>query len=271
MASPDDDKARAREARLAAEQDAARTAKRRTALLRLGLVLGLAVVVVVIAVVVSSGGGDTSTPRAGNTSSPGATTAAGSSDAKDVDALFAGIPQNGVTLGDPKAPATLMEFADLQCPYCAELSNAAMTTIVDRYVKTGKVRYELRLRSFLGPDSVRAAGAAAAAASEDKLFQFADLFYRRQGTENSGYVTDAFLTSIAKDVGVKPGAALAAAKNGQNEPLVGEAERKAQEIGSQATPEFYVRLAGGRLVKVQLKALTAAAFTEALDAALSQT
>jgi protein-disulfide isomerase len=29
----------------------------------------------------------------------------------------AGIPEQGLTLGDPTAPATLVEFADPQCPF----------------------------------------------------------------------------------------------------------------------------------------------------------
>jgi protein-disulfide isomerase len=263
VASRVEEKQRAREAREAAERADAASAKRRTAVLRLGLVLGLAVIVVVIAIVVSSGGGSKTTPAASNHG--------GGSNAAQVAALFKGVPQSGVTLGKPSAKATLIEFADLQCPFCAEYSNQAMSTVVDNYVKTGKLRYQLRLRSFLGDDSVTAAGAAAAATKENKLYQFADLFYRRQQEENSGYVTDAFLTKLANDTGVNASAAVAAAKNASSEPLVQAAEKQAASLGSNSTPDFYLRLASGRLVKVSPQDLTASAFTQALDQALAQT
>jgi protein-disulfide isomerase len=262
MASRADEKQRAREAREAAEQADVRAAKRRTALLRLGLVLALAAIVVVVAIVLSSGGGN-------KTASGGS--GGGSGDAGQVASLFKGIPQSGVTLGDPKAKVTLIEFADLQCPFCAEYSRQAMPTVVKNYVRAGKLRYQLRLRSFLGDDSVKAAGAAAAATQENKLYQFADLFYLRQGEENSGYVTDGFIRSLAGDAGADPAATVKAANDPSNQPLVQEAEKQATDLGSQSTPDFYLRLASGRLVKVAPQDLTADAFTEALDQALAQT
>jgi protein-disulfide isomerase len=258
MASRIEDKQRAREARLEAEAAERRSATRRTAILRLGLVLGLAAVVVVAAIVLSSGGG---TPtKAGNNGKPAAATG-----------LFAGIPQQGVTLGQPGAKATLIEFADLQCPYCAQYSNNALATVVKDYVRTGKLRYELRLRSFLGKDSVTAAGAAAAAAQQNRLYQFADAFYANQGQESSGYVTDAFLGKMATAAGVDPAAVVAAAHDPAGQPLVAAAEQKAASLGSNGTPDFYLKLASGRLVPVTPQDLTPSAMAQALDQALAQT
>jgi protein-disulfide isomerase len=236
-------------------------------LLRLGLLLGLAAVVVVVGIVLSSGGGDE--PSA--TNAPAKTSDGRPADAAKVAALYDGIPQSGITLGDPAAEATLIEFADLQCPFCAEYTRQAMPTVIQRYVRPGTIRYELRIRAFLGDDSLRGAGAAAAAAKQNRLFQFADLFFLRQGEENSGFVTDAFLTSVARDTGVDPAPVMAAAADPAKQPLVAAAESKAQELGSQSTPEFFLSLPSGRLVPVQPNDLTAAAMTEALDQALAQT
>jgi protein-disulfide isomerase len=52
-------------------------------------------------------------------------------------------PEGGFMMGNPNAPVKLVEFASMTCPHCAEFSKAS-TELVDRYVKTGKVSYELR-------------------------------------------------------------------------------------------------------------------------------
>ena len=93
--------------------------------------------------------------------------------------------------GDPKAPVVLTEFADLQCPFCRDYALNVLPQIIERYVRTGRLRLELRLRAFLGADSDVAGRAAQAAATRDRMWNFVDLFYRNQGTENTGYVTDA--------------------------------------------------------------------------------
>jgi protein-disulfide isomerase len=117
-----------------------------------------------------------------------------------VEALYRGLPQRGRVLGSRRAPYTLVEFADLQCPFCGAFDRGVLPQILARYVRTGRLRIELRLIAFIGPDSATAASAAAAAELQDRLWQFADLVYRNQRRENSGYVTPRFLGAIARAV-----------------------------------------------------------------------
>jgi protein-disulfide isomerase len=261
MASRIEQKEEARAQRLAAEESERQGDRRRARLMRLGLVLSLAVIVVIVAIVASSGSGS------GSSSDPGS----GGSGTAATTALFKGIPQKGLTLGRASAPATLIEFADLQCPFCGEYSNQALPTVVKDYVRTGRLRYQLEVRSFLGPDSVKAAGAAAVAAKQDRLYQFADLFYHRQQEENTGYVTTSFLRGIATGAGVDPAKALAGAADPSGQPLVASAEKLASDLGSNSTPAFYLRLKGGRLVPISPKALDGPSMSAALDSALPGT
>lgn len=103
----------------------------------------------------------------------------------DLAERFSGIPQHGDTLGRPDAPLTLVEFADLQCPFCAQYALDVLPTIIDRYVRTGYVRLVFRPLRFLGPDSRTAAAAVGSAASQNRMWEFVDAFYHRQGAENS--------------------------------------------------------------------------------------
>jgi protein-disulfide isomerase len=167
--------------------------------------LGTAILIVVIAVAVSTHDANEATkPKA---AAPG----------RDVTKILHGIPQNGMSLGDPDAPIVLVEFADLQCPYCKEFAATSWPNIVQRYVRTGKVRMELRLMDFLGPDSGKASKAMLAAALQNRMWDASMRFYDAQGQENSGYVTDRFLRTI---LGGVHGLDLARAMRDRNSPQI---------------------------------------------------
>src|SRR3954468_8982064 len=106
------------------EREGAQRRNRRLKLL--GAVLVAAVAVLVVAIVASGSGGS------------GGSKSGKVVDAGQVTARFKGIPQNGLVLGNPKAPVTFVEFADLKCPICRDYTLSAFPTLVDKYVRTGK-------------------------------------------------------------------------------------------------------------------------------------
>jgi protein-disulfide isomerase len=259
MSSRQEQKARARAEREARERAQARAEQRRRRLLQLGGVLAVAAAIVVVLVLVSQGGKDGK-----NASSGGALTGV-----SDVRAMLGGVPQQGTRLGDPKAPMVLTEFADLQCPFCRDYALEVLPQVVEHYVRTGKLRLELRLRSFIGDDSVTAARAAAVAATRNRLWNFAELFYRNQGTENTGYVTDAFLSRIATAVGV-PGSLVTAARTqtpALERPLQ-TAESEAEAAGQSSTPSFLIGPKAGTGKPLALSAIDFASMRAAIDAEL---
>jgi protein-disulfide isomerase len=120
--------------------------------------------------------------------------------AAGVDALLRGVPQHGTWLGKPSAPVVLVEYVDLQCPYCAEFSKRTLPPLIRSYVRTGKVRILFRGMAFLGADSVTALRWTFGAAGQNKLWNVLELLYGTQGHENSGWVTPRLLASVAASV-----------------------------------------------------------------------
>jgi protein-disulfide isomerase len=186
MATRAEERERLRLHRVEREAEEQRRDKR---LLRLGGVAALIAIGTIAALIaISQGGGS-----GGDSSIEGAA---------DVRAHLSGIPQSGAFLGSPDAPATVVEFGDLQCPVCRDYSSGVVAELIDGPVREGRARLEFRNWAILGEQSEVAAAAAFAARLQDRQWSFTELFYRNQGTELSGYVTDEFLRAIAEGAGV---------------------------------------------------------------------
>ena len=179
--------------------------------------------------------------------------------------LFAGIPQHGTVLGRPDAPVRIIEFADLQCPYCREYTAQALPSLVRDYVRTGKAQMEFENLSFIGPDSVQAGHVAAAAAAQNKLWNFVDLMYLNQGTENTGYVTSSYLRRLLRAIpGLNVAAALSTSQTRAADAALTEANQLAVKNGVNGTPSFLIGHIKGPLRQFQPPTLTAAPFAAAL-------
>jgi protein-disulfide isomerase len=101
-----------------------------------GVVAAAAAVVAILVGVQVLGGDDTPTK------------ASQFQDVPAVIALVKGIPQNGPVIGDPKAPVTITEFADLQCSVCAAASTGVVRELITKYARTGKAKLEPRFRAW---------------------------------------------------------------------------------------------------------------------------
>ena len=222
------DRERRREERLAAEADTQGQDRRRRLLQIASAAVFLTVAVVLVLIVVN--GSESSGGDAGNVTQAGA-----------VDRMLDAIPQHGLVLGDPKAKVTLVEFGDLQCPVCKAFSEEVVPPVIDSKVRGGEAKIEFRNFTIIGEESVPAGAAAIAAGAQGRGWNFIELFYRNQGAERSGYVSDEFLTAIAKRAGV--GDIAKWDRERQSKAVLAEVGRttsEAEGLGFSGTPSFAV-------------------------------
>jgi protein-disulfide isomerase len=243
-----------RAARVAAEQAAAKQAARRRGAWLLAAAAGVAAIAVALAVTLSSSSSKepTKVPVTGASS------------------LFAGIPEHGGVLGDPKAPLTVTEYLDLQCPVCRQASASTLPALLRDYVRTGKVKLEARTLHFIGPDSTRAARVAAGAERQGKLWPFLETFYANQGEENSGYATDAFLRRVAGAAGVNADAALGQAQSAFAQGRLDRANADASKLGIDSTPTLTVARGDGTAHLLDANALDPGSVASALNKELAR-
>jgi protein-disulfide isomerase len=217
------------------EEDQAGAAERRERMVKLASAGAfLALVVVAVLIVVSSadsGGGDS-----GNIV-----------EAKEVDQLLAGIPQKGLVLGEPGAKVKVIEFGDLQCPFCKGYSEEVLPQVIENQVRDGRAKLEFRNFTIIGPQSKPAGAAAIAAGEQGRGWNYVELFYRNQGSENSGYADDRFLTAIARAAGVPDLPKWNRARKSQAVIEQVEATNaEAENLGFTGTPSFALEGSGAK-------------------------
>ena len=240
---------------LTPSKSAGLTPRRLLALVGIGAVV-LAGTLIGVSMAGSSGGGSTSGKVAG---------------AAATQALLGGIPQHGNVLGSPKAPVTLVEFADPACPYCREFTLGTLPALVDGYVRPAKVRIVFEGLRFVGPASDGALRAAEAAGAQNKLWNVLDLMYRNQGDERTNWATDSFLRSIGDAV---PGLGTALMMDERSSSAVDRAIQSGRTAALMAdvtqTPSFQVGLTGGALRALPITTLGLGAFAPTIDRLLGQ-
>jgi protein-disulfide isomerase len=115
------------------------------------------------------------------------------------------IGERDVIMGDPKAPITVVEYADFQCPFCGRFYETTGKEIREQYVKSGKVKMIYRDLAFLGPESLAAAEAAECSKDQKSFWAFHDALYDaeiKDGAENNGNLNKDLFVKLAKQVGI---------------------------------------------------------------------
>ena len=91
-----------------------------------------------------------------------------------------GATADDMTLGNPNAKVTVVEYASVACSHCARWNNDVFPAFKAKYIDTGKINYVAR-EALTGEPRLAAAGfLVARCAGKDKYFQVVDALYRAQ-------------------------------------------------------------------------------------------
>jgi protein-disulfide isomerase len=154
-----------------------------------------------------------------------------------------------LTLGKADAPVTIVEYASMTCPHCAEFHNKVLPVLKEKYIDKGQAR--LVFREFPFDERGALAAMVARCAGTDRALPLISILFAKQddwaGSKTDflpklfGYAQQAGFTKQAFD------------QCRQNEKLLRDlvAQRdRGVEFGVKATPTFFVngkRLAGATI------------------------
>lgn len=172
--------------------------------------------------------------------------------------VFLNNPNLYPSIGPASAPATVIEFADFQCPYCAIAQGTSSFAKqegtgqyadlfqsagkLEQLANAGKIRFIYVSMSFLGQESVNSAQAALCANDQGKFWQMHDaLFAANDGSEDDGKYSVSSLETLAAGISgldtTTFNGCLSSAKYASEVTQIGNA---ASSAGVQGTPTFYV-------------------------------
>ncbi len=144
-------------------------------------------------------------------------------------------------LGKNDAKVTIIEFADLRCPFCHQFYTETEPQIIKDYVDSGKAKFIFRSYAFLGPASTVAANAAECANDQGKFWAFHNYMYDNQPDESdtSMYTTDK-LTAIAGQLGMDTDQFQSCLSANKDNDKVNTDFSDGQKAGVSGTPTIFI-------------------------------
>lgn len=153
------------------------------------------------------------------------------------------VSDRDVILGNSKAPVTLIEYGDYQCPFCGRFFTQVEPPLRDNYIKNGKVRMVFRNFQFLGPESTAAAGAAECAKDQRQYWAYHDALFTAEiadGRENNGNLTRDLFLKLAGDLKLDVSAFTNCIDSNKYASQVSKDTADAQAHGVNSTPTTFV-------------------------------
>jgi len=152
--------------------------------------------------------------------------------------LMAPSPLGEKTQGDPKAPVTLIEYAAVTCPHCADFFMHQFPELKSKYIDTGKVHFIFREFPLNALDV--AGFMLARCGGDDKFFPIVDTLFEKQRDWVVQKPLEPLL-AIAKQAGFTKESFDACLTNQKVEDGVKWVrERASEKFGVSGTPTFFI-------------------------------
>lgn len=150
------------------------------------------------------------------------------------------------TLGSPNATVQVIEYADLECPYC-KIFQTTMHQVMDYYGQSGEVSWTYRPFPLAqihskAPEEAEAAECAADQGGNTAFFNYIDKLYSITPSENGLDLTQ--LPVIAEDVGLNGTTLMACVNSGKYATKVQDSYNEAIKAGGTGTPFILITKAG---------------------------
>ncbi|GAB4121365.1 MAG: hypothetical protein Kow00104_04840 [Rhodothalassiaceae bacterium] len=102
-----------------------------------------------------------------------------------------------ISIGNPDAPVTIIEYASLTCPHCAEFEHEVLKKLMDSHIRTGIVRFEFR--NFVMNRYDLAVSALVRCRGAEQFYPLSDLFFSSQAQwlRNARAAPDQVMDDIA--------------------------------------------------------------------------
>lgn len=148
-------------------------------------------------------------------------------------------------VGKANAPVTIALWFDYQCPFCKELEQSMMPSLLTDYIDKGLVKLVYKDFTFLGPDSQTASLIARAVwdAAPDKFYDWNNMMFANQGQENGGWATQdkvLALTATVPGIDVNKVKQLLAANSAKYQQEIDADKAEGSSFGITGTPGLII-------------------------------
>jgi protein-disulfide isomerase len=156
-------------------------------------------------------------------------------------------PLESRSKGSPKAPVTVYEMSDFQCPYCRQFAQETFPGLERSYIRTGKVRWVFINFPLTDIHAHAAAAAqlALCAAKQNGFWRMHDLLFQYQDAWAPLKEAGPFFVSLADSAGLSKQALLTCLQAPETVQAVQADAEGAARSGAASTPTFYIE--GGLL------------------------